>query len=281
MTSRQISLLLLCVLVAVAMGLPAVAAQETVTETATPSEPGNASATGEGLGTELTAFLQSSSAAANDTVENRMWQANFEQSADRNRRQLVTDRTAALEQRLLRLEQRNETLTQRYQRGNISRAAYVAQQSQLAARIDGLEAAVAVTNGAAAKVGVRNPRLQRLKESAGTVAGPDVAKVARVLGHGTRADRGTRTDAGAGPADKPGQGNGVEGTANQTQSANATAAFGGDQQGQSAPSAENGTRSGDGGSETTGNSTGSEADGNDDNPGDSAGRAKLTSLFRS
>lgn len=203
MTLRQAVLVALLVVVAIAVGLPAVSAQETATPTATnTTEDLGANETDDqaGLGTQLTAFLQSSSATANDTVENGMWKASFEQANESDRARLVTKRAGTLEQRLERLQARNETLNEQYENGSLRRPAYVAQQSQLAGRINALQAAVNDTDTAATQAGVEDARLERLKQDVRTMRGPQVAGVARGLGGGPPADRG-----GGPPEAKPGE----------------------------------------------------------------------------
>lgn len=200
MTQRCAVLLVVCAVVGAVVGLPAVAAQET----ATPTETNDSD--GDGLGTQLTAFTQSSSAAANDSVENGMWQAGFEQSNASERARLVTDRTGGLEARLERLQAENESIQAQYENGTLSRQAYVARQSRLDARIDALRTAVNDTDEAATEAGVNDTRLERLKQNASQLSGPEVAGVARGLGGGPTempsqaanqtGDRGSPTDAG-------------------------------------------------------------------------------------
>ncbi|MBX0323797.1 hypothetical protein EGH21_12230 [Halomicroarcula sp. F13] len=187
MNRRYVVGLVLCLVAAAMVGLPAAAAQETTTDTATPvatDTEANETDDGPGLGTALTAFLQSSSAATNDTVENGMWQAGFERANESQRAQMVTSRTGTLEQRLERLRERNESLQQRYEDGSLPRQAYVAQQSRLAARMDALETAVNDTDEAATAAGVEDERLERLKENASRLSGPDVAAIVRANGGG-------------------------------------------------------------------------------------------------
>ena len=175
MTQRYVVLLVACAVVGAVAGLPAVAAQET----ATPTETNDSD--GDGLGTQLTAFTQSSSAAANDSVENGMWNAGFEQSNASERAQLVTDRTGTLEARLERLQGQNESIQEQYENGTLSEQAYVARQSRLAARIDALQTAVNDTDEAATEAGVNDSRLERLKQNASQLSGPEVARIARGL----------------------------------------------------------------------------------------------------
>jgi len=201
MTHRYAVLLVVCAVVGAAVGLPAAAAQET----ATPTETNDSDAD---LGTQLTAFTQASSAAANDSVENGMWQAGFEQSNASERARLVTDRTGGLEARLERLRAENETVQQQYENGTISEQAYVARQSRLDARIGALRTAVNDTDAAAAEAGVNDSRLERLKQNASRLSGPQVAGIARGLAGGPTkmppqaanrtSDRGPPADAGNG-----------------------------------------------------------------------------------
>jgi len=175
MSHRQATLLTLLVLVGtVVVGLPAVAAQETTTE-AVATQNDSAS----GMGTQLTAFLQSNSAAANDTVENGMWKSAYNQSNETERTQLVTNRAGSLEQRLERLQERNATLEQQYENGTISEQAYVAQRSRLVAEIEGLQTAINDTDAAAEQAGVSDAALEQLKQNASEFSGQQVASVAR------------------------------------------------------------------------------------------------------
>jgi len=178
----------LVVLVALAMVVaPTSVAQETATptgeavDTATPAQNGT---DGAGLGTQLTAFTQSSSAAANDSIENGMWQAGFDQANSSDRDELVRDRTGSLARRLERLQAQNESLRERYENDNISEQAYVARQSQLSARIESLQTAVNDTDEAARQAGVNDSRLQTLQRNANRLRGPETADIARGLSGG-------------------------------------------------------------------------------------------------
>lgn len=212
MIQRYAVLFVVCAVVGAVAGLPAVAAQETATSTET-----NASDDG-GLGTQLTAFTQSSSAAANDSVENGMWNAGFEQSNASERARLVTDRTGSLDARLERLRAENESIQEQYENGTLSEQAYVARQSRLDARIEALQTAVNDTDDAAAEAGVNDSRLERLKQNASQLSGPAVAGIARGLAGGPTemppqaanqtSERPTPTDRGpaTNESDRPGSG---------------------------------------------------------------------------
>jgi len=187
MSPRQATLLTVLVIVGtVAVGLPAVTAQETATETVATQ---NDSASG--MGAQLTAFLQSNSAAANDTVENGMWQSAYDRSNGTQRAELVTNRAGSLERRLERLQERNATIERRYENGSLSEQAYVAQRSRLTAEIAGLQTAVNHTDAAAEQAGVNDSALERLKQSASKLSAQQAASAARGI---------------AGPPVTPGQG---------------------------------------------------------------------------
>ncbi|MFC7026418.1 hypothetical protein ACFQJ5_00445 [Halomicroarcula sp. GCM10025324] len=228
MKQLQVGLLVLIAVLAV-VAVPAVSAQ-TATGTATETPTANESdADSPALGTQLTAFLQSNSAAANDSVENGMWKANFERAEASQRERLVDRRAGTLERRLERLEARNETLRQRYEDGSLSRQAYVAQQTRLSARIDGLQTAVDDADTAATRSGVDNDRLARLRQSASELTGPEVAEIARGLGGGPPADRPGQ--AGPPESDEPTT-SGNETAENTTESGEGSSASGRPGQGQ-------------------------------------------------
>ena len=170
---------LLVVSVALAMLVsPTILAQETATATQNTT---NESETA-GMGAQLTAFTQSNSAAVNESVENGMWRAGFNQSNASDRARLIQNRTGTLERRLERLQRQNATVQERYANGSLPEPAYIAQQSRLSARIDALRTAVNDTDAAAAQAGVNDSRLDRLRRSASNLTGPEVAAIARGLG---------------------------------------------------------------------------------------------------
>ena len=210
MSPRQATLLTVLVIVGtVAVGLPAVTAQETATETVATQ---NDSASR--MGAQLTAFLQSNSAAANDTVENGMWQSAYDRSNGTQRAELVTNRAGSLERRLERLQERNATIERRYENGSLSEQAYVAQRSRLTAEIAGLQTAVNDTDAAAEQAGVNDSALERLKQSASKLSAQQAASAARGIA-------GPPVTPGQGPPDDAGnerseQGPPDDGAANQS-----------------------------------------------------------------
>jgi len=197
MTNRH-AVFVVCVAVALLVS-PTIMAQETATATRNTTNESGGTA---GMGAQLTAFTQSSSAAANDSVENGMWRAGFDQSDAGERTNLVRDRAGTLERRLDRLQRQNESLRAEYENGSLPQPAYIARQSRLSARIDGLRTAVNDTDEAATRAGVNDSRLERLRKNASELDGPEVAAIARGLGGGPPADRGPPAEAGErGPPD--------------------------------------------------------------------------------
>jgi len=226
---------LLVVSVALAMLVsPTILAQETATATRnTTNESGETA----GMGAQMTAFTQSTSAAVNDSVENGMWTAEFNQSNASERARLVRDRAGSLERRLERLQRQNESVRERYENGSLPQPAYVAQQSRLSARIDALQTAINDTGEAAVQAGVNDSRLERLRQNASELKGPEVAAIARGLGGGPPEDRGPPADrrqrgpsadmGDRGPSEDRAHGNGASGSGDATNETDTTSRSGG------------------------------------------------------
>ncbi|MFB6308669.1 MAG: hypothetical protein ABEH35_04995 [Haloarculaceae archaeon] len=174
MNSRQA--MIVTVLVAIGLGVvaaaPAAAANETNQTANETNETG-------GLGVQITAFMQSSSAETTDTVESGLWEEKFEQANESEQARLATNRTKTLEERIEELRERNETLQNQFENGSISRAKYVAEASRLEGRIAALRSSVETADRAAEKAGVNDTRLQQLREQASEMDGPNVSAVAR------------------------------------------------------------------------------------------------------
>jgi len=201
MTNRQV-VVVVCVAVALLVS-PTILAQESGTAARNTTTDNGTTAE---MGAQLTAFTQSSSAAANDSVENGMWKASFERSNESEQARLVRNRTGSLADRLDRLQAQNESLQASYENGSVPEPAYIARQSRLNARIDALQTAINDTDDAATTAGVNDSRLDRLRQNASELRGPAVAGIARGLGGGPPANRGPPEDAGGerGPPDDRG-----------------------------------------------------------------------------
>ncbi|MEF8886947.1 MAG: hypothetical protein V5A30_04000 [Haloarculaceae archaeon] len=157
------------------------------------------------FGTQVTSFMQASAASANSSVESGVWQASVNRSAQPER--AVENRAAALDRRLDRLQNRSEALAA--MRGELPEVAYTARASAIRAQIDSLRTAISEANETAKQVGVNTTRLDRLRDRAANMTGPEVAALARNI---TDVRRGPPP--GAGPSNgTPGEGAPGNGTA--------------------------------------------------------------------
>ena len=195
---------------------------ETATnETATNETASTANETNNGtapLGSQISAFMQSTSATADESVESGMWEARFETANRTNQSGMVDRRAVVLETRLQRLQAELEALNSSDTPGlaDVSHAARVA---SLTTRINALESTLNQTSTVAAEAGVNHTRLDRLRENASSLNGRAVSKLARGLtvvespGRGPPADRGPPDDRNGnesdpGPPNGDGPGNG-------------------------------------------------------------------------
>ena len=291
MGARQRVTILAVVLVAVAgMVAPAIAAQETAPPGPDPVEPTSDApltdafvvetttnettdqATNESenetapLGSQISAFMQSSSVAADESVESGMWQARFETANRSNQSTMIDRRTGVLETRLDELRGELTALNTSETPGltDVSHAGRVA---SLTARINALESTLNQTSTVAAEAGVNHTRLDRLRENASSLNGRAVSEIARGLtvvenpGRGPPEDRGPPGDRNPGNGDGPGNGQGPPDGRNETESESGD----GPGNGQGPPTDGNGTESERG----QGSSTDTESsNGGPDQPGE-------------
>jgi hypothetical protein len=226
------------------------------------------------FGTQVTSFMQASAASANSSVESGIWQVSVNRSAQPEG--AVENRTAALDRRLDRLQNRSEALAA--MRGEIPEVAYTARASAIRAQVDSLRTAISEANETARRVGVNTTRLDRLRDRAANMTGPEVAALARNI---TDVRRGPPPGAGP-PNGTPGEGppgNGTAGPPGEGPPGNGTAGPPGEgPPGQGPPdSAGNGTdNSGNGGPpDDRGNGQDDDGDGggqgNDGGPPDNRG----------
>lgn len=184
---------------------------------------------GTAVGTEVSAFMESSSESANGSVDRGMFDAEFNGSNEADRPDLVRDRTTVLEGRLAELEAEKKALVENKE--NMSDAAYNARMSSVVTRIHELEAAINDTERKAIATGVDTDRLDRLRNDTGNLSGPEVSRIARNLSgvtpgppagaeagnetgppeDGGPPDDSDETDAGAPATDPDGSVNGTDG----------------------------------------------------------------------
>lgn len=271
-----VALVFLAAVAVVATGVaPGVAAQE-------------ANGTDEGestFGAQVSAFMQSSAADANGTVDRAMWAGTVANGSDPGA--AVSERARELEERVAALEARSTELAAQANESGTGDIVYTARASAVRAELANLRQSVNQTVATAASHGVDDEGLADLRERAGSVSGPEVAAAARNL-----------TSSGGGPpewvpgnADEPGPpsatpgpgtGNESDGDGPGNGSAPGDPGNGGDAPGNSGDEPGNsGDAPGDGGDggppdegngnppEDPGNAGGSDDAGSGDDPGNS------------
>lgn len=151
------------------------------------------------MGAHVSAFMQSSTVDVNESVESGMFDVAFENADEDRRAELVANRTAALERKVERLTEEYERLQER---DDLAGPAYEARMARLASQINSLERAINETEPRATEVGVDTDKLDRLRENASGLAGPEVAEVARNVA-GVEPPRGPPDEVpGSGPGDR-------------------------------------------------------------------------------
>ncbi|MFC7167630.1 DUF7096 domain-containing protein [Halospeciosus flavus] len=173
----------------------------------------NASSSGSGgaFGAELSAFMSSSAATADGTVDQQMWTASLDDpSADE--RALVTQRVDTLDRRLADLRERRQALLAAHANGTIPAVAFHARLAAVNAQLAQLVESTNHTAKAAHRANVTPPGLAMLRDAANDTArtlpvggGPPMDPP----GQGAGPDRGENPGRGptAGPGEHPGNGN--------------------------------------------------------------------------
>lgn len=178
MNFRSLTALGALVALGLAVAVPAVAFGD-VGSTAVQAEPTDNESK---LGIAITSFAQSTAVDAQSSAEQGLWQvqanATFEQNATGNEtEELISDRAAELERRLQTLQNRTDRLERN--RENLSGAAYNARASALRSQIANVRSAITQANQTAASRGVNMTHLDRLRNNAANLTGPEVAAIAR------------------------------------------------------------------------------------------------------
>lgn len=170
------------------------------------------------MGTEISAFMQSSSASADGSVDDGMFGAAYNDTNETDRAALVNERTETLEKRAAALETRKERLIAN--EGNMSDVAYQARMSALVSRIEALYDAINRTATFANESGANVTKVETLRSEAANLTGPEVSRIARnvsgVTAPGEPADVGPPGENETGPpngtpGDGAGNGNGDDG----------------------------------------------------------------------
>ncbi|MCU4719140.1 ICP22 family protein [Halapricum hydrolyticum] len=146
---------------------------------ANPFEPLSGAETNETMGSQISAFMESSSTAADSSIETGMWIARFN-ATGMNRTEMVERRANALQNRLQALERE---LEKHNASGDVdlSDPGEARQIASLNARVDALNATIERTRTVANASGVNTTQLDRLRENASKLHGQEVARIARNL----------------------------------------------------------------------------------------------------
>lgn len=169
------------------------------------NETNESSSEGVSLGTQISSFMQASSAQANGSVDAGMWKAEFNASDGSKKTAVVEHRIETLERRQDRLEARLADLEAKHENGTLPEVAYLAQATHLTGKIDSLQGAINDTETAATSVGVNDTRLERLRTEASNMSGRQAAQAARRLPVVSSAGLGHRgPPEHAGPPANPG-----------------------------------------------------------------------------
>src|SRR6056297_2463622 len=133
MSVRQATLVVLLVAAGAVLAV-APAAGSTASDGATgpaaalaANETNESSSGGVSLGTQISSFMQASSAEVNGSIDAGMWRAEFNASNGSQRDRVVENRIRTLDRRLDRLEARMADLEARHENGTLPEVAYVAQ----------------------------------------------------------------------------------------------------------------------------------------------------------
>lgn len=145
-------------------------------------------------GVQLTAYMQTTAAETNASVETGMWAADINSSANPDNK--IRQQATSLEQRLENLRNRTKALKRLRANGSLPPVVYNARAAVVQAQIAGLEQAINATAQAAERFGVNVTRLDELRSQASNMTGPEVAAIAQNLTAG-----GTPPWAGNGSAD--------------------------------------------------------------------------------
>lgn len=167
------------------------------------------------MGSQISAFMESSAVAVNNSVETGIWVHQF--NASENRADVVDRRATVLEHRLEALRaELNETGSP-----NVTDPSDARRLAALQARIDALNSTLHRTQQVASAAGVNTTRLERLRNNASRLHGRDVARMARNLTTvGPPVDRGPPDNHGLPGEGPPNQsGNGTHGPPGQTNDA--------------------------------------------------------------
>ena len=203
MRLRQIGIIWLLVAVGIAvMAVPSLGLYSSGMDTvASVENDEDDEQTGGEFGIQMSSFAQTTATDAGETVDAGLWQIrmNDSESAD----EAIENRSMSLSDRLERLDERIKQLEER--RENLSAAEYTARASALRAQTNHMHSHVEQANRTAFSQGVHSPALDRLRNDAANMTGPEVSELARSI-----TDTPGGPPANAGPPDHAGSADDID-----------------------------------------------------------------------
>lgn len=150
------------------------------------------------MGLQVSGFMQSSTGETSEAVESGMWNAAYGRAETRPARAaVVADRSDDIEARIGELQREKRALIAARKNGTIGAAEFHARMSRIVGRLAELNRSIDETERQARASGADVSRVQRLREAAGELSGPEIATIARSI-------------AGRGPDDLPPQARGPD-----------------------------------------------------------------------
>lgn len=163
------------------------------------------------MGANVSAFMQSSDAATDSSVESSLFENSYDHSNADRQHVVVENRIDQLEERYEALEAEKAALGE--ERGNLSETAYEARMTSLTVQLASLDRAIDGAEHRANETGVDTDRLAELRANASELSGPEVAEIASEL---AGVDPPGPPDHAGAHGNETGQGNNSFGQGNET-----------------------------------------------------------------
>lgn len=203
MRLRQIGIVWLLVAVGIAvMAVPSLGLYSSGMDTVASVENNEDDEQIEGeFGIQVSSFSQTTATDASETVDAGLWQIRV--NASEKPDEAIENRSISLSDRIKRLDERVKQLEER--RENLSTAEYTARASALRAQTKHMHSHVEQANRTAFSQGVHSPALDRLRNDAANMTGPEVSELARSI-----TDTPGGPPANAGPTDRAGSADDID-----------------------------------------------------------------------
>lgn len=136
-------------------------------------------ANGSKMGSDVSTFMQASSADASEGVDRGMFEAAYESADEDEVEALLAERTEAFAAKYERLEADFADLQER--KDDMNPMAYNAQLTRFTVQLSALESSINETEPRAKAAGVDTGELDEIRRNARSLSGPEVAEIARGL----------------------------------------------------------------------------------------------------